>query len=556
MLGLLLRQRGRLFWNRLARGPRRTRRLLGAFLASVFTIGFVILAGVNASLLIQRIARTDPEAATQALPLLLIGVFALTLVTSLSSAFHHLFMASDLELLLAAPVPARSLFWLKVFEIWRDSLHVLLFQGAALYGFGQTLRLPPTYYVLAVLVGVAVTLAAAAIGAMATLGLARVRFGESILGLSRLWAVLLFLPIGILGVPALGFGRSRFSLFFSQGNIDAAAASLSSLGPPPPWAPTTWAAHLLLGDEAAGLALALLVVTGGVIFVAAQLAFDSLFAAGWERVRFSGAPRRRIAPVRWRLRLPGGLGGVPGGPMVGLLQKDWRTLVRDPRWRTGALVSLVALGLPAMALFAGDPFARTAHVLRFWLGLLPIPYLAYLFGSQQGAATLAYEGRNIALLRAAPVSMGRILLAKALGGLVLVVGVIWAATLALAFSHAGEPLEIAAAMAAATWLAIGGTSAAIAGAALTADFEGDNPQRRIGCLGTIVTTLLSSLFFASNTGLVVWWVTRTVLAVPRPLLGYLPIVDWGLPVVAALSVGAIVVASRMGLRRLSSWEIS
>src|ERR1700694_49667 len=108
MLGLLLRQRVRLFWNKLARGPRRTRRLIGAFLATVFTIGFVIFAGLNASLLIQRVARTDPEAATQALPVLLIGVFALTLVTSLSSAFHHLFLAGDLELLLGAPAPIRS----------------------------------------------------------------------------------------------------------------------------------------------------------------------------------------------------------------------------------------------------------------------------------------------------------------------------------------------------------------------------------------------------------------------------------------------------------------
>jgi len=247
---------------------------------------------------------------------------------------------------------------------------------------------------------------------------------------------------------------------------------------------------------------------------------------------------------------------MPRGPIVGLIQKDWRTLVRDPRWRTGALVSLVALGLPAMALFAGDPFAGTAHALRFWLAMLPVPYLAYLFGSQHGAATLAYEGRNIALLRAAPVSMSRILVAKALGGLVLVMGVTWAATLALAFTHAGQPLEVAAALAAATWLAVGGTSAAIAAAALTADFEGDNPQRRIGCLGTIVTTLLSSLFFVSNTGLLVWWVTRAVLSVPRPLLGFLAIIDWGLPVVALLSVGAIVVASRMGLRRLAGWEVS
>ena len=356
MLGLLLRQRVRLFWNRVGRGPRRTRRVLGAVLAAtVFSIGFVVLAGLNAGLLIERVARTDPVAATEALPVLLIGVFALTLVTSLNNAFHHLFLAGDLELLLAAPVPARSLFWLKIFEIWRDSLHVLLFQAAALYGFGQTLRLPASYYFLAVLVGLLVTLAATAIGATLTLALARVRFGDSILGLSRLFAILLFLPIGILGVPAFGFGRGRSSVFLGQGNIEAVITSLHNAPPPPTWAPTTWAAHVLLVDEAAGLSLVLLVVAGAAVFAGAQLAFDSLFESGWERVRFS-APRRRSTPLRIGPRLPG---GAPGGPIVGLMQKDWRTLVRDPRWRTGALVSLVALGLPAMALFAGDPFART-----------------------------------------------------------------------------------------------------------------------------------------------------------------------------------------------------
>src|SRR6185503_17134754 len=112
-------------------------------------------------------------------------------------------------------------------------------------------------------------------------------------------------------------------------------------------------------------------------------------------------PRRRTQP-----RLPSFRFGIATGPILGLLQKDWRTLVRDPRWRTGALISLIALGLPVMLLFSGDPFARTSPGLRFWIGLIPVPYLAYLFGSQQGAATLAYEGRNIALLRAAPIGMG------------------------------------------------------------------------------------------------------------------------------------------------------
>src|SRR5436190_818087 len=204
MLSLLLRQRAQLVWNRLTRGPRRIRQIIGATLTLAFTVVFVFAAGLNAGLLVDRVARADPAAAVQGLPVLLAGVVVLTLVTSLSSAFHNLFLAGDLELLMVTPVPPRSFFGLKVLEIWRDSLHVILFQAAALYGFGQSLALPLSYYVSAVLVGLLLTMGACALGAMFTLGLARFRFGESILGVSRLLAVLLFLPVGMLGVPALG----------------------------------------------------------------------------------------------------------------------------------------------------------------------------------------------------------------------------------------------------------------------------------------------------------------------------------------------------------------
>jgi hypothetical protein len=556
VLGLLLRQRLRLFWNRLTRERHGRLRVAGTVLAAFFTTGFVVFAGFNSSQFVQRLARTDPAAAGQALPILLIGVSVLTLVTSLSSAFHHLFLAADLELLLAAPVPNRSFFWLKVLEIWRDSFHVLLFQAAALLGFGQTLGSPPSYYPLALLCGVGLTVSAAALGALVTLLLARVRFGESVLGLSRVVAVLLFLPVGALGVPALGAGRGRSSLLGGQDTIQAAASTLHDLGPPPPWAPTTWISHLLVGDEAALLSAALLLAAGVLVVAASQLVYDALFQGAWERVRFAGGSTRRASAARPRFRLRVHHLSLPSGPIGSVVQKDWRTLLRDPRWRTGALVSLIALGLPAMVLFAGDPFARASHTVRFWLGLLPVPYLAYLFGSQHGAATLAYEGRNIALLRAAPVGMGRLLMAKVLGGLVLVVTVTWLGTVALAVSHGGDVLEIGAALLAATWLALGSTLAAVAGAALTAEFEADNPQRRVGCLGTVMTSALSLFFFVSNTALLGWWVARSVLSVPRSLLAWLPLLDWGLPVVALVSVGAIVLVGRMGARRLASWELS
>jgi hypothetical protein len=283
---LLLRQRIQLGLNRVTRGPRRIPRLIGASVAFTLTFGFVVLAGLNAGLLVQRIAQTDPRVAVEALPVILVGVTVLTLVTSLSSAFHHLFLAGDLELLMATPVPPRSLFGLKIFEIWRDSLHVILFQGAALYGFGRSLNLGPAYFAAAVVVGLILTIATSALGAILTLAMIRVRFGESILGLSRLLAIVLFLPVGVLGVPALGSGRNRISLVLNQSGVAFAGEQLRAMGEPPSWAPTTWAAHILLFDDAAPLSAALLIALAVVLFVGLQLAFGGLFQSGWERVRF------------------------------------------------------------------------------------------------------------------------------------------------------------------------------------------------------------------------------------------------------------------------------
>jgi hypothetical protein len=137
-----------------------------------------------------------------------------------------------------------------------------------------------------------------------------------------------------------------------------------------------------------------------------------------------------------------------------------------------------------------------------------------------------------------------------------VVLVTWAETLAVGLTHSGTPLELAEALLAASWLAVGATLAAVAGASLTADFENDNPQRRAGCLGTLVTSALSIFFFVTNTTLLVWWIVRGLLPLPRVVVAVVPFVDWGLPLLAVLSVAAVIAASRLGVRRLATWEMS
>jgi hypothetical protein len=108
----------------------------------------------------------------------------------------------------------------------------------------------------------------------------------------------------------------------------------------------------------------------------------------------------------------------------------------------------------------------------------------------------------------------------------------------------------------ATWLALGGTLSGLTGAALTADFETDNPQRRVGCLGTMLTTALAAAFFVTNTALVVWVLLRVLGGLPRPLLSVASILDWIVPALAVAAVGALVLAAQLGIRRLATWEAS
>src|SRR5207248_5299359 len=128
------------------------------------------------------------------------------------------------------------------------------------------------------------------------------------------------------------------------------------------------------------------------------------------------------------------------------------------------------------------------------------------------------------------------------------------ATLVLALRHEPTLIQLVAALAAAAWLAVGGTLAGLVGAALTADFETDNPQRRVGCLGTVVTSALSGGFFATNTGLLVWLVLRTFGGLPSGVLFFAPVLDWVIAAVALAAVGGLLVAARVGAQRLARWE--
>jgi hypothetical protein len=346
----------------------------------------------------------------------------------------------------------------------------------------------------------------------------------------------------------------------SQGT-QALAEALRDMGEPPWWSPTTWGGWALSGEPAG---LCLLVVGCAAAVGAAYLAYVRTFATAWEYLRAAPRPDHQdrasaSAPAAWR---SAGRWNVRAlrpfpAPLRAMLLKDSRTLLRDPRWLTTALIGALMLGGPAVLLSArARPVGFFTRADAFFLSLFAAPYLAYLMGSQLGSSTLAYEGRNIVLLRCAPVSLGRLLAAKLCVALLPVVGVTWAATIGLGLLRGGRPEEIVTALLVVGWLGVGSTGAALAGAALTTDLsdEGLSPQRRVGCLGTLAASILSTFFFASNGALLAWLVLQSGRRLPRGVADLAVGIDVVLVVLAAASVVAIGVGLVLGARRLARSE--
>ena len=116
---------------------------------------------------------------------------------------------------------------------------------------------------------------------------------------------------------------------------------LRGLGEPPTWAPTTWAAHVLLADDQAWLSAGLLVATSAILSLGMQLAFAGLYQGGWERVRFSPAApsnAKRWLNVGWRLPAP----GLAHTPIGLIIQSFAFVLVLVAAWLTPAPLRLAA----------------------------------------------------------------------------------------------------------------------------------------------------------------------------------------------------------------------
>jgi ABC-2 type transport system permease protein len=347
----------------------------------------------------------DPQALLASLPGLLF-FFAMTLLlfTSFGALLSSLYLSGDMDLLLAAPLPMRSVFAVKFFEALLPQYGLLLgLICPALYGYGWSMGYGPAFFFAAPLLLLLSPLLPASLAAVLVMAVVRVlpaRRARDIVGILG----------GLVGASFYIANQFAPELAARFGGIDALTRLL---GLNVPLLPSAWAGEALsaAGEGRYGAALGLgllfaLLALG--LFAGCLLLTERLYYGGWSNLAVSGERVRRAntAARRGQLRLPRWL----SPPVRAVLLKDLRVFPRDLRRLQQLIFPLALAGIWIFRLLSeplgNDPLSRDLGNL----GGVALSFFICLSASNSLAGTgISAEGRSFWLLRLAPISSRELL---------------------------------------------------------------------------------------------------------------------------------------------------
>lgn len=408
----------------------------------------------------------DRGDAIAALAVMFGGLLTLLLAfLNVNSVLYRLYLAPDLDLLMVAPIPRPVVFAVKVLQCSPGAVLPAILIGIVLAWFGLARDAGWAYYALLALLLIAMVVFVTCIVIGVVLLTTRAIPAARI----RTW-----IPVILALVPlVVVFGQQRLTEWFA-GQTDLHASIARAL--------------VDAGD------LALIAGGGALLGAASCLAlyqvFNKAFEEGWNRYRevpTMPARRRQAAPA-WTRRLPGHLRPV--------MAKEWLEIRRDPR-------SLLSLFQPAIliALFLAPLLGQDAvDLLRpifFWFMLIAIPWFIGVAALGTAMMAIVREGPNLALLKAAPVSMRAILQGKlyTTWGVMIVP---WTVVLALTGVLLGFSWWQVAVLIAAAWVSlVSMTRLTIGFGALRADFAASDMMK-------LMPTSVSYLMMGLNALYAVW----------------------------------------------------
>lgn len=427
--------------------------------------------------------------------------FLLFAMLGIGDVMHQLYLASDLELLMIAPVRYRTIFIIKLLQSSRATLIPALGLGAFLFAFGWAWNAAVSYYLLSVLLILAVMTLATAMIMIFIILLARLLPAQKIRSWMPVLVVLTTFALILVQQPATEWflGQADLITRLMEGLLDP----------------------VQLGRVVAGFgALALL------ISAAASQIFNLAFHEGWNR--FREVPTRQ-APVSPVTRRPWGVSQLVRSrptPFRQFLVKEWLELRRNPRGLINLaqpLILVVAMVLlPAirsgtvrdtlLPLF----FVFMMMILALFMGILPI-------GTSLMA--IAHEGRRMALLRVAPISMSDVIKGK-LWSTWTPMALSWTVVLIIAGTWLQFPLWQIGFLVGTTILGLAGASVmttAVGG--LSVDFTAEELKQRTSAGVSYLLMGINSIYMLLTIATFVWLMIRLfsdslVVAAIQALAGF------------------------------------
>jgi hypothetical protein len=474
------------------------------------------------------------------------GLFFILLFSMLGvgDVIHQLYLASDLELLMIAPVRYRTIFMVKLLQCSRATLIPSLGLGVFLFVLGWAWNAAVSHYLLSVLLILAAMTLATAVIMIFVILLARLIPAQKV----QSWMPVLV----VLTTFALILGQQPATQWF-LGQVGLITLLAESLVNP-----------VLLGRVVVGFgALALLTS------VAASRIFNLAFHEGWNRFREVPTQQASVSPVTRRPWEVSQLVRSLPSPSRHFLVKEWLELRRNPRGLINLaqpLILVVAMVLlPALRIGTGRDtlqpllFMFMMMMLALFMGFLPI-------GTSLMA--IAQEGRRMALLRVAPISMSDVIKGKFWATWVPM-ALSWIVVLIIAGMWLQFPLWQIGFLVGMTILGLAGASVmTVAVGGLSVDFMAEELKQRISVGISYLLMGINSIYMLFTIATFVWLMIRLfsdslVVVAIQALAGFGP-VGWlfsdSMWVPIALLIGQVAFGFRVkmlwdaAVRRLETWE--
>ena len=514
----LLRLRWLIFWSgfRHARLRRKIGWMVGgaallAFLGFIFFLSWLLLRLLRSPELSRAVGDLAPFISSVP-AVLLSGAFLGILLTSFGVLLQALYLAGDMDFLLATPLPIRAVFFTKLLQAILPNLGLIAaFTLPVLYGLGASAGYNLLYYPLVLFLLAALALAAAGLSSILVMFIVRIvpaRRVAEVLGF--LGAILSFVCsqsgqlVNLEGVGNLTQARASQFLGFVR--------TFNS-----PWSPLAWAGRGVVavgeGRWFSGFGYSILAIgMAAGIFLVALAAAERLYFTGWAGMQAVQRKKKRnhqrtvtreqaywLKPflMRGRRLIP--------GPLRALLVKDYYVLSRDLR-NLSQLVTPLIFGIIYAFIFlrqgggvplgrgeAPDWFVQAASGAFVYLNAGFALFVSWMLVARLAGMGFSQEGKSYWVIKSSPVSLNQLILAKFLVAYLpaLLLGMFF--LVAIALIQRAETGTFAFTLPVVALSIAGNTGISLAMGILGANLEWEDPRKMMkggtGCLGSLVSFL-------------------------------------------------------------------